>query len=212
MFFKHLGKINRNDATKICLYDGSHLPVPRFPSENMFYQNHFGNESLWLGLSDVSYHKNMKIYKSDHDDTILHFIIKRPEGEISGSTYNWMTTNFTLESTERAPFRGVRLSTTGGWQMEDEETELDAICVYNIIPDGCEKCRDKNFCRYADQSRSEVECICPVVHEGENCERDLCEGLQCFNGGQCYLNDQIRKVECVCPYPFHGKHCESSEF
>ena len=214
LFFRHIGTVKRIDAKKICSREGAHLPVPRFPSENVFYQSQFGNESLWLGLSDVSNHRDVRIYKSDHDDTILHFIIDRPEGEIyNSSTYNWTNTNFTLNSEpSETTLRGVKLSNTGQWQMEDEnETEFDGICVYNIIPDGCKKCRNKNFCRYTDRSRSEVECICPVVHEGENCERDLCEGLQCLNGGQCYLNDQTRKAECICSYPFHGKKCESSE-
>ena len=213
LFFKHIGKMKRNDAKKICSHHGAHLPVPRFPDENVFYQSHFGNESLWLGLSDVEDRNDKRIYKSDHDDAILHFIIKRPGGDLSGSKYAWTDQNFTLngKSTE-TPLTGVKLSNAGQWQMVDEnETELDAICVYNIIPDGCKKCRNQNFCRYTDRSRSEVECICPVVQEGENCERDLCEGLQCINGGQCYLNDETRKAECICPYPFHGKNCVSSE-
>ena len=203
--------MKRNDAKHSCSNYGEsvHLPIPRFRSEVEFYQNHFGNESLWLGLSDV---KRDGLYETDHQATILHFVVNRPEGEISGSKYDWMNTSLALNS----DLNGVKLSSTGYWQMEDEnESELDSICVYNIIPDECEKCRDKNFCRSTDRSRSTVECICPTVNGGDelsdNCEINLCEGLQCLNGGQCYLNDLTKKAECFCLYPFHGKECESGE-
>ena len=199
--------MKRNDAKQNCLNygDSVHLPIPRFPSENEFYQKHFGNESLWLGLSDA---ERDGLYKTDYDGTILHFVVKRPEGEILGSKYKWTNKSLTFNY----ELNGVKLSTNGEWQMEDEnETELDSICVYNIIPDECEKCLDRNFCRYSDRSRSTVECICPIVNEGDKCEENLCEGLQCLNGGQCYLNDQTKKAECFCLYPFHGKECESGK-
>ena len=207
LFFKHLGKMKRNDAKEKCSDYGEsvHLPLPRFPTENEFYQNHFGNESLWLGLSDA---EQDGLYTTDYNATILHFVVQRPEGEISGSKYKWTNRSLTLNS----DLNGVILSNNGYWLMEHEsKTELDSICVYNIIPDECEKCPDKNFCRYTDRSQSTVECICPAMNEGGNCERSLCKGLQCLNGGQCYLNDQTRKTECFCPYPFHGKECESGK-
>ena len=216
LFYKHHGKMSRNDAKQTCSKYGPsvHLPIPRFPSENQFYLTHFGNTSLWLGLSDE---EQDGLYKTDDTNTLLHFVIDRPDGEISGSRYKWTETNFALNGKSTGTsLSGVKLSNvtfnepniTGLWQMEDEnDNELDTICVYNIIPNECDKCPDKNFCRLTDRSRKEVECICPIV-KGENCDTDLCDGLQCFNGGECFLNNR-EKPECFCPYPFHGKHCES---
>ena len=44
LFYKHLGKMARNDARKNCSSFGSsvHLPIPRFIEEYEFYRAHFG--------------------------------------------------------------------------------------------------------------------------------------------------------------------------
>ena len=44
LFYKHLGKMARNDARTNCSSFGSsvHLPIPRFIEEYEFYRAHFG--------------------------------------------------------------------------------------------------------------------------------------------------------------------------
>ena len=93
-------------------------------------------------------------------------------------------------------------------EIKQRNRELDTVCVYNILPDDCSKCLYREFCKYKDQTKNEIECLCPLMTKGENCEIDECP---CFNGGKCYLNDEHNRFECLCPYPFNGKYCESGE-
>ena len=99
-------------------------------------------------------------------------------------------------------------SLSGQLEIENEERELDTVCVYDILPDNCSKCLFKELCRYKDQTKNETECLCPLMTKGENCEIDECP---CLNGGKCYLNDEHNRFECLCPYPFNGKYCESGK-
>ena len=92
--------------------------------------------------------------------------------------------------------------------IKQRNRELDTVCVYNILPDDCSKCLYREFCKYRDQTKNEIECLCPLMTKGENCEIDECP---CLNGGKCYLHDEHNRFECLCPYPFHGKYCESGE-
>ena len=50
LFYKHLGKLAREDAKEECSKSGAsvHLPIPRFLEENEFYRIHFGSEGLRL--------------------------------------------------------------------------------------------------------------------------------------------------------------------
>ena len=47
LFYKHLGKMTKNDAKTNCSSFGStvHLPIPRFLEEFGFYISHFGYDS-----------------------------------------------------------------------------------------------------------------------------------------------------------------------
>ena len=53
LFYKHIGKHNKQEAERLCSEEGSmvHLPIPRFADENKFYHEVFGDEGLWLGVS-----------------------------------------------------------------------------------------------------------------------------------------------------------------
>ena len=65
LFYKHLGKMARNDARKNCSSFGSsvHLPIPRFIEEYEFYRAHFGYygqlnfKGLWPSKFDDWYVK-----------------------------------------------------------------------------------------------------------------------------------------------------------
>ena len=130
-------------------------------------------------------------------------------------------TNLSLDTS----LNGVKISSSGQWLIEDEDRELDAVCIYNILPDDCSTCLYKDFCKFKDQSKNETECLCPFMTTGENCEIDEC---QCLNGGQCYMDsvtrtvthtqwighldhDETNQIKCLCPHPFNGKYCESGK-
>ena len=55
LFYQHIGKQSRHQAKQLCSNEGEfvHLPIPRFPEENQFYQTFFATEGLWLGVSDA---------------------------------------------------------------------------------------------------------------------------------------------------------------
>ena len=111
-------------------------------------------------------------------------------------------TNLSLNTS----LNGVKIASSGQWEIEDEIQELDSVCIHNIQPDDCSTCLYKEFCKFKDQSKTETECLCPFMMNGDNCEIDECK---CLNGGQCYTNDGTDQVECLCPHPFNGKYCES---
>ena len=182
IFYKHLGKKNRRDAKTTCLKhnDKAHLPIPRFSEENEFFRTQFGDETLWLGVSDS---EQTGIFRTDFDLT-LHQVFKTNENEITGSKFEWTNTNLKHDSSSK----GVKMSKSGQWQMEDEHNLLNAICVYDIIPDECSECLNENFCRFKNSTRTEVECICPAMTEGDKCEIDLCR--HCSEEVQCLLNTE----------------------
>lgn len=195
--------MNKTDAEKSCSNRGNsvHLPLPRFEEENNFYQTYFGDDGLWLALSETD---QRGIFKNHHGDN-LYQIFETIKGEKTMSKFNWTNTNFTLNT----EFNGLKMSSSGEWKQEDQSRLLDTICIYDIIPKRCSKCLYKDFCRYKDHHKLEVICICPDMTDGDNCEIDLCR--QCLNGGQCLVNEESNEIECICPYPFHGKYCESSK-
>ena len=160
------------------------------------------DEGLWLGLSDS---ESEGLFVSDVGDVLAH-VFEIVGGDITSNQYQWANewTDLGLDTT----LNGVKMSSSGVWGIENENRKLNAVCVYNIIPDDCSRCLNKEFCRYKDESKTESECICPDMTEGEICEKDLCP---CLNGGQCRLNNDTNDTECLCPYPFHGNNCELGE-
>ena len=207
MFYKHIGNLTRIEAKQKCstFGDSVHLPIPRFFEENEFYKVYFGNEGLWLGMSDS---EEDGVFKSD-DGYILHRLLKNIAREIRISQFEWKNISINLSSNPN--LNGIKMTKTGNWVIEDEDTvRHNSVCIYNIIPDDCSKCAIKEFCRYKDASVIENECICPVMTRGKFCEKHLCE--HCLNGGQCINNKKTDKNDCVCPYPYHGKHCELSTY
>ena len=204
LFYKHIGKQNRNEAKQLCSNEGEfvHLPIPRFPEENEFYKVLFADEDLWLGLSD----KNKDgVFKSDLGIELIR-LVPQSVGFEQFHHYRWMNASLGLNNDAF----GVTMLTTGDWVDTNELEMKDSICVYNIIPDGCSKCLYTNFCRYSDHTRSEIECFCPNSRRGENCEINLC--AECQNGGFCNIEPLSEKIECICRYPFYGEYCELGLF
>ena len=205
LFFKHLGKMKRTDAKKICSSVGKsvHLPIPRFPEENDFYRVYFGHDELWLGVSNWD-DTVQRIFKTDYGQ-ILFGVMTQLDAEIQINQYRWINGTSTLNSGQN----DVSMSKSGQWQGANENELLDSVCVFNILPDECSKCLNQEYCRYKDRNRDEVECVCPDSTQGDHCEINRCP--QCLNGGQCFTNPETNETECACIHPFHGEHCESRE-
>ena len=199
LFYKHIGKQNRNQAKQICSNEGEfvHLPIPRFPEENQFYKTFFATEGLWLGVSDAF---EDGVFQSDLGNEFIRFV-PRAVGFEQFYHYGWMNASLYLNTN----FNGIKMMQSGDWQDADELELLDSVCVYNVVPNNCSNCLNEKFCRYSHADRSKTECVCPVTRSGHYCEINLCS--QCKNGGYCKkdLNDEI---ECICQYPFYGKNCE----
>ena len=237
LFYKHIGKRTRLEAKNLCVAEGSsvHLPIPRFYEENEFYKTHFGDEGLWL---DVSYDANEGI-KSTNGHSFIRFVRtfndKNDQVDISYRDNSMKTEEFTeikyndwvnLTNKHAGYYskwgeKDVFMTNTGNWEWVDynveyENEEYDAVCVYNIIPEECSECQEESFCRYKDSKRKETECVCQKMTEGEYCEIDSCS--HCQNGGFCKINNispdgtnsDHDEIKCVCPYPFHGDYCEGT--
>ena len=72
--------------------------------------------------------------------------------------YDWINTN--LEPRREQEFiNGVIMDQTGRWQSIDDTEKMDTVCIYNIIPNECRRCKDNTFCRFQDD-RKDIECIC----------------------------------------------------
>ena len=204
IFYKHLDKMQRNDARNACSNygDSVHLPIPRSPQENEFYKTHFGDAGLWLGISDS---EQEGIFKSDNG-YILHHVFKTITGERNINQYNW--TDKWTNLSQNTSLNGVKMSSSGQWEIENENRELDAVCIFNILLTECSSCLNQEFCITNNRNQNEYECLCPATTKGDKCEINDC---QCLNGGQCYTNDITNRIECLCPHPFNGKYCESGE-
>ena len=205
LFYKYIGKMKRNEAKGICSSEGKsvHLPIPRFPEENEFYRVYFGHDKLWLGVSNSNITAS-RIFETD-EGHLLFGLFTQSFAEIEVNQFSWINSTATLNS----GLNGVSMSKSGQWQGSNENELLDSVCIFNILPENCSKCLNQDYCRFKDEHRNEVECICPNSTQGEDCKTNLCP--QCLNGGQCYFNPETRETECACRQPFHGNHCEFSE-
>ena len=201
LFYKYIGKMNKFDAKQKCSKFGSsvHLPIPRFAEENKFYQQHFGKKSFWLdishefdGLKSASGHSfTNRLQTSYHEFKDLN-------------KYRWMKFN----SSNKFDNHEVIMTKSGQWILIDENEPIDSICIYNIVPDpSCLTCADKDFCRFNDEERKTIECVCPDMKVGDFCEIDLCQ-THCQNNGKCQYNDYTKAIDCLCEFPFHGEKCE----
>ena len=53
------------------------------------------------------------------------------------------------------------------------------------------------------------QCVCDFPFAGDRCERDLCEGFDCKNGGTCVkVSGNSFAAECECPENTTGDKCE----
>ena len=246
LFYKHLGKQKRLAAKNLCstLTPHAHLPIPRFYEENEFYKTHFGDEGLWLDISydanmviqSVNGHSFIRYVRTftDMNDGIeqdlttdeFHRNLATTEEFVEIKHHDWI--NFTDKDfgySMDSPIlwmgeNYVFMTNTGEWEWTNESEDgnevLDAVCVYNIIPDECSKCPEESFCRYTDSERKKTECVCQKMIEGEHCEINSCS--HCQNGGFCSknhippdgTNPGHDEIKCICPYPFHGDYCEGT--
>ena len=60
-----------------------------------------------------------------------------------------------------------------------------------------------------DDARDRASCECVSPFAGETCEINLCDGIECKNGGTCAVEviDEIRTPTCKCPDNTEGEQC-----
>ena len=123
LFFKHFGKMKRTQAKEMCSREGEsvHLPIPRFPEENKFYQVYFGHEKLWLGVSNW-YDTAQRIFRTD-DGQILFGVLTEFDVEIQINQYSWINGTTALNS----GLNSVSMSNSGQWIGSDEMELLDTV-------------------------------------------------------------------------------------
>ena len=203
LFYKYIGKMARLDAKQICSSVGEsvHLPIPRFIEENHFYKTHFGSSDIWLGISDTA---SEGVFESDSGHEFTKSLPQFTGFKIVNK-HSWIENLATFGVNQN--LNGVKMVSTGEWETTEENEMLDSFCVYNIIPEKCSQCLDKDFCRYKANDPQQTECVCSDMREGEFCEIDQCS--DCLNGGYCAFEGEATK--CVCPYPYEGENCEISK-
>ena len=205
MFYKYIGKMQKNTANKICSKygDSVHLPIPRFADENEFYRIHFGETNLWL---DIIYNNDTG-YESASGHSFTEQVHSITGGKLRYNKYEWMD----IISLNNSHSYNIVLTNKGQWLAVNETEIFDSVCIYNIIPtQKCSKCLDKDFCRYTDRTKQRIECVCPKNKEGQFCKTNSCKS-HCQNRGFCQLNDRTKEIDCICRYPFQGKKCEISK-
>ena len=198
MFYKHIGKHTGAEAKRLCsVYgDSVHLPIPRSQEENEFYRKYFADESLWLDIFRMSDGH----FKSSYEQLFVGRV-KTWLGDIEYfKMYDWINI-----SHYDSDF--VILVDDGQWNTTDGLNQRDSVCVFNILShEHCPKCPDDKFCRFKNETRQEIECICPIDRKGEFCQDKICS--HCENGGYCRFDDEdSNRFDCVCPKPFHGENC-----
>ena len=220
LFYKHIGNTTKSHAKFLCSREGTHLPTPRFDEENEFYQMYFGDDGLWL---DVTFDAK-KGLKSANGDWYIKYLrtftdfVDQPsffDDQMRDEKFAEIKYHDWIEFTEKHPGyfnewdeRDVFVTNTGMWDWSEEENKfLNAVCVYNIIPDeNCSRCQNESFCKFDKRAEKEIECVCRKTTRGEFCEIDLCR--HCENGGYCDREVDDIDPKCICPYPFHGRYCE----
>ena len=205
MFYKYIGKMEKEMAKQICSNygDSVHLPVPRFLEEKTFYQTHFGETSLWL---DIIYNADTG-FQSSSGHSFTERVHTVSSGILKFNKYEWMNTS-TLNISGS---HNVIMTPEGQWSTVDEQDTFDSVCVYNVMPNQkCSNCADKDFCRFTDRYKQKTECVCSKNMEGKLCKNNTCKH-HCHNRGFCQLNDLTLEFDCICRYPFQGKKCETSK-
>ena len=172
-----------------------HLPIPRLDDENKFYRDYFSHNNIWL---DVSYDPSSGVIKSKNEDLFARNIQTITEIQMI-ENFEWMNISLLGSQTE------LVMSSNGKWHTLNENQLIDSICVYDISP-RCSQCGE-GFCKYTDEDKEDIECVCPIGRGGKNCQIDLC--TYCKNGGYCVVNETSNQMECVCNAPFFGPYCES---
>ena len=150
LFYKYIGEMNKSEAEETCSNFGTsvHLPLPRFSDEYEFYRNHFGDKNLWL---DLTYNNNTGGFQTSSGHSFMNF-----------NEYGWMNFNLTTKSIKR----GVTMTKNGQWLSTENSDRFHSVCVFNIPPSrNCIQCLDKEFCRFKDNKRQQIQCVCPTKAE-----------------------------------------------
>ena len=82
--------------------------------------------------------------------------------------------------------------------------ESNGINVENNLKKNNGQCFDNN-------GQQKFSCNCVYPFAGERCEINICENVECLNGGQCIQDPNIKSViapMCDCPADFGGETCE----
>lgn len=71
------------------------------------------------------------------------------------------------------------------------------------------KCLNGGTCHYEahDNGSLSETCVCPTKFSGSRCE--ICDAIECLNGGTCRNSGTLEKYRCICPDRFKGLFCET---
>lgn len=95
---------------------------------------------------------------------------------------------------------------------EDKLPPLKCRCPPQWVGEKCEiqvssckeRCRNDGLCKV--NTNGIESCVCPTGFRGRHCE--ICDDLECSNGGVCMKNNS--KSFCDCPKEYRGYKCDDS--
>lgn len=200
MFYKRIGSMNLENATKTCSDYGTHLPRPRSRDENDFFRKLFPNAWLDITRHDQDFYEikssNGHFYETSAFNPSMNQNSKiSPEYFEKALKYNWTYTG-EIGSRVAAHFKMDAKGSVGAWiSVEDSQSAfesvrdykstlsiqvyvylndiiLNTVCALNVDLD-CSKCREGALCRYKDEKRRETECVCPLQTGVQNSYKTL---------------------------------------
>ena len=187
LFYKHIGEKSRIEAKQLCAQEGEnvHLPIPRSDKENEFYRVYFGERNLWLGIIDDSNGLATDGFKwgsTTPNERQTIYVSRRNKEQKSQILYDWLKFKDSIENNESF-VKGIQLTRSGRWQSLEETANVNSVCIFNVIPNECSKCRDEYFCHYSNK-KQQTKCICKfdvedpqvissVIEEGQQYTQDI---------------------------------------